>query len=1055
MSYNTEDDIEQNVNLSFGTEYDIENNVVIKANENEESVTLKINDLYVKDDNNGNVELISELSMSDDYLYKDYDGHIHNGFLQDTFDSETSKFTIHKELFVNSEEDMAELSCGYIIVRFCQPDIENNIGLSSDSYKFKVDFDNELATYTEHFIMNETESFVIEPVSYDYIETDRRGNKTEKTGFASYMLRTFAYDKHGTRHYSREAFAVYDTVSEKFVLLTPGIENIDNVDSNDDSIKFSFSGLTADATDVNNQPKLFVYVPYDAMNCKIYVNSQKLSDKMSYRNSWVKVSSYTESTSTQTSSTGAEIIMKSFEMSITVQNNLPEVYSEIDNIADYIASPGESNVIDGCSLFNSILNNEDLSTASRYLNITVVYTNAGKEYRSHYKIEQPGYTEKRTIPEFDIKINKDLTLMESANRMSNGVLCNEYQFYIDLKVNNFDKDVWGSYVDENNITLNFDITNAMIDDEFIEQYAIFHTEDTYTVHVNTPDLKKDTENNYISIKTYLVDDTVSDVYSASQKELDDNNDKIISEKKISVYDTITTSDPTMSGQIIDVFVDDTQTKKKTCVVTSEIMFSDPYVRKTGLNNNSIISFRNLNFKDVINRNYKIRVVVEYGNPMFSRLFFRYFVQNVWIEYKKDDGTVNRFYLGTENLNKTNAVGTYTNTDYMFSTDTHNVFICPISMTAIPEDKYLTEVSGNVSLTGSDKQIELKMDKYTGFVDYSLTEDELLKKYLEEQSIPWEQFKLKKRYMQDNITQMMISPVHINDFHDLISNYELFGASTKYNYSYNDIRTEISNSNYMSVVYHAGLYNSIMRNDEYTFIYNGNVLESERYNQFINESPVYAPAYMNYEIRDDRALKSMKNWNHEFIVSDLSAENLYSGNISGIGNGYNYLDESYDTGQYGKSMMSLIETVNYNDEELFKEAYSLEAPELNDDSKKHPETGYWYRSLLYNLKWQYPQYIVDSETQEQKINAYDIVTGGEYLQGILKNTYHNKLPYNLMYSIYPRCAYNDEDDVSIVFMLRCPSVVRENQYKMEHRDLLLPVEESAYNEYQLSNEQQVS
>lgn len=61
----------------------------------------------------------------------------------------------------------------------------------------------------------------------------------------------------------------------------------------------------------------------------------------------------------------------------------------------------------------------------------------------------------------------------------------------------------------------------------------------------------------------------------------------------------------------------------------------------------------------------------------------------------------------------------------------------------------------------------------------------------------------------------------------------------------------------------------------------------------------------------------------------------------------------------------------------------------------------------------------------------------------------------MFSIYPRCAYNDEDDVAIVFMLRCPSVVQENQFRMEHKDLLLPVEKSAYDSYQVGNEQNLS
>lgn len=46
----------------------------------------------------------------------------------------------------------------------------------------------------------------------------------------------------------------------------------------------------------------------------------------------------------------------------------------------------------------------------------------------------------------------------------------------------------------------------------------------------------------------------------------------------------------------------------------------------------------------------------------------------------------------------------------------------------------------------------------------------------------------------------------------------------------------------------------------------------------------------------------------------------------------------------------------------------------------------------------------------------------------------KVPYNIMYSIYPRCAYDSDNDTAICFMLRCPSVTKENKYKMDSGDV---------------------
>lgn len=131
---------------------------------------------------------------------------------------------------------------------------------------------------------------------------------------------------------------------------------------------------------------------------------------MSYRNSWVNISAYKEELVEEYLENGTlPYVYRQFSMDVVAENNLPSVYqTDAETIAEYNANPGETNILDGCSLFNSIINNEDLTTKSRNLNVTVVYKNNGHEYRSHYKIEQPGYIENRQVPEVDIKINKDL-----------------------------------------------------------------------------------------------------------------------------------------------------------------------------------------------------------------------------------------------------------------------------------------------------------------------------------------------------------------------------------------------------------------------------------------------------------------------------------------------------------------------------------------------------------------------------------------------------------------------------------------------------------------------
>lgn len=156
----------------------------------------------------------------------------------------------------------------------------------------------------------------------------------------------------------------------------------------------------------------------------------------------------------------------------------------------------------------------------------------------------------------------------------------------------------------------------------------------------------------------------------------------------------------------------------------------------------------------------------------------------------------------------------------------------------------------------------------------------------------------------------------------------------------------------------------------------------------------------------------------------------------------------------------MDTRLYNEQFIFDGAYECEAPQTMMNSINHPNSKYWFRSLLYNVKWQYPKYYNDDNTQSFKIQAFDIVHNGKYYRDVVQRKDGSdmayELPYNIMYSIYPRCAYNDEDDVAIIFMLRCPSVVRENQYTMTYKDVMIPtLTEDIYNGNQISNDQNIS
>jgi hypothetical protein len=69
-----------------------------------------------------------------------------------------------------------------------------------------------------------------------------------------------------------------------------------------------------------------------------------------------------------------------------------------------------------------------------------------------------------------------------------------------------------------------------------------------------------------------------------------------------------------------------------------------------------------------------------GNPLFSMLFFRFYVADMWIQYGE-----NSFHVGTGNLATKVIVGNQTTYNYMFSSETLRAWLCPVSLTSIPKE----------------------------------------------------------------------------------------------------------------------------------------------------------------------------------------------------------------------------------------------------------------------------------------------------------------------------------------------------------------------------------
>ena len=165
-------------------------------------------------------------------------------------------------------------------------------------------------------------------------------------------------------------------------------------------------------------------------------------------------------------------------------------------------------------------------------------------------------------------------------------------------------------------------------------------------------------------------------------------------------------------------------------------------------------------------------------------------------------------------------------------------------------------------------------------------------------------------------------------------------------------------------------------------------------------------------------------------------------MSAYGNGYVYLeqaeDENLDTIAKQKDIYTLDDTKMLSEETIecstemgYNTTKTANQPNMFVSA---PGSDAWFRTLLYQCQWQYPKHYTDDVTSVRYVKMYDLVTPGEYI-----NNDELKIPYNIAYSLYPRCAYDTDNDMPIIFMLRCPSVVTENKYRMVKEDLRVYVD----------------
>ena len=589
--------------------------VISTTNKNkpENKPMLKIANAYFRKNNIGNIETKQAISPSE--LVVDTNGCIHTPDDSD-INVTTGRVSLIASEYINSGTN--EWMLGAVVQTY-----------KSDGSRNAYDTDSHAASDDDGVFHR-----------YDWNQNSKSLEFTLEKTFGDktvHEVSVWASVPGSYRKYSGTLTAAWDVQLGQYRLSSTAIEPEDEDVKNESRAVFDVASISSDKS--NNIP-VKITIPCDKPEGQVYsvfINTQKISETETPRSG---------------NTTWCEAVWKGDEVSsdgkwrtinllFSMNSNLPKVCGDFDTAAEYNASPGAiSTVVNGCDLFNAILEGEKISTESRSVNVAVNYEFEDTLHTDFVRVTQPGYTDPRKIPDVNISLPNDIRSLEDANRSSLGVQANMFQFFVDIEINDFDKSVWGSFVPDRNITLDMTIKNTPFDKEFADKYSIPNPRDTRTLHVNTVDPDVDISedsNNFVRFKTYVMEPGNGSPYGKTQHELYEYDEAARSAGLISASDELNTYDSEGAHEVTGDSV----------VMTPDI-FKNIDERREGVQDNVVIELKDLHFSDVADGKFRFRVVTEMSNPVFSMLFFRFYVSDLTVKYNTGS-LVRSFYVGQNNL----------------------------------------------------------------------------------------------------------------------------------------------------------------------------------------------------------------------------------------------------------------------------------------------------------------------------------------------------------------------------------------------------------------------
>ena len=771
-------------------------------------------------------------------------------------------------------------------------------------------------------------------------------------------------------------------------------------DFNNDYCSFVLSDLSCEkCTDA----ALNIASNTNAVIKKVYINNTLIVDngkvvQGGFKGSWIEFDESDISISND---------RKSIEISnITVDENIPDIeeITETGIISHKPKSIGEC--LHYFSQHNYDIGQPIQETIDRSMVLTVMTyeESTNSTYRSSFIITQPGFEN----PLKDVSVSFSNRILdnqiEDCNKSSNGILCNQIQYFVELNYHNFNADTWGKYFDNPRIRVSVDLDTQTTSISGGMEYC--EDANLNNVHIYSVYDKMRYPNNAFKTRFYWLNGNSGNFIDNMSVDLNDNSHEL---NNLPTIKKIGTTIP-LNVDNHWISLNDTLSNRSylNTTIPYDIVFE---ITDTMEGSNCIGGEKGLTFSDVNNSNdkVKIRTVCEIANPIPMEFNFRWKVTRIDIlgELKEQYKEVWKKFDNKADVEETMVFRKYYSKREILS-DNAKFIINPVYTTLCPSDKEeQSDIKGAVKKVGSEEGILIEngivdIDKRTKKEFYNYGYDDIYNRYIQSRFLSNRRLGLlnisdityyrpKMKYFQDNVKNISIVPKNLRDniqqgiIKASDSSFFTMSEYLRQDLSFTNGRLNLypidwnedevnpnCAQNYIELMYNADVMNPTLREGDLSFYYNDNLYPYVSYNQRNTASPLWANHTLVSQVVSDDYIESKKVWNFEYESSSLfNKNNVFGGVLTKSGNGYMQLFKDADYGQYeNDKIVSLLKLQSFGEKYVFDKPV-LQLMSEPEGYLNQPQKEKFFRSFALKANWVYPHFVKFTE-DEIKVVPYTIV-----------------------------------------------------------------------------------